>query len=90
MSTIYNLEPRFDSRKSFYGKAKVVVEDNGRKILYSYNTPVVKFNVEGVALGKYATCSATTLRHVREFLRQEGYPVYSKSEMRKHYLNENF
>ena len=33
----YELTPT-DGRKSFYGKAVVIVEDNGTETLYSYNT----------------------------------------------------
>ena len=29
MSTIYNLDCRFDSHKSFYGKAQIAVADDG-------------------------------------------------------------
>ena len=35
----YKLEARYDTRKSFYGKAKVRTE-NGKIILRSYNTDV--------------------------------------------------
>lgn len=37
----YELIPT-DGRKSFYGKAVVIVEDNGTETLYSYETPIVK------------------------------------------------
>lgn len=91
MATIYNLEPRFDSRKSFYGKAKVVVDDNGDKMLYSYGTPVVKIRGSLVAtLGEYALASVTTTRHTKEFLRQNGFAVGSKSEISKMYPWERF
>lgn len=33
---MYNL-PCLDSRKSFYGKAKVIETENGEKLLQSYN-----------------------------------------------------
>ena len=71
----YELKPVYDGRKSFYGKA--VVEDDGASItLYSYKTPVCTVDAVG-DMGKPMfrllekwDCSATTLRHVREFLRQ--------------------
>ena len=71
----YELKPVYDGRKSFYGKA--VVEDDGVSVtLYSYKTPVCVIDTVG-DLGKPMFClldkwdySDTTLRHVREFLRQ--------------------
>lgn len=88
--TIYNLEPRFDSHKSFYGKAKVGIDDNGNKTLYSYGTPVVKIRNGMVTLGDYALCSATTTRHTKDFLKQNGFAVGSKSELSKMYPWERF
>ena len=38
---MYELSPT-DSRKSFYGKARVMVEDNGTETLYSYDTAIIK------------------------------------------------
>lgn len=69
--SIYDLTARFDSRASFYGKAKVMVEGNTTTLL-SYNTPVAR-----IVGGKFEklpmwNCSATTRRHVREFMRQNG------------------
>lgn len=46
----YELTP-VDGRKSFYGKAVVIVEDNGTETLYSYETPIIKRLVSG-ELGK--------------------------------------
>ena len=37
---IYELEARFDARKSFYGKAHVIDHENGTFELLSYNTIV--------------------------------------------------
>lgn len=42
----YELIPT-DGRKSFYGKAVVIVEDNGTETLYSYGTPIIKRLVSG-------------------------------------------
>lgn len=39
--------PCFDGRKSFYGKAKVIEEDNGEKVLQSYNTRVCRITSGG-------------------------------------------
>ena len=66
--SIYELAPRFDSRKSFYGKAHVLVYDDGTLALKSYDTIVSKY-IDGkvIHLGKW---SQTTSRHQREFERQ--------------------
>lgn len=89
---IYGLEPQYDSRKSFYNKAQVDVNDeNGVKTLMSYNTPVCRIANGKVELLPAWDYSATTLRHVKEFLQQNGFDVYSKSQMPRHYevVNES-
>lgn len=64
---IFELTAKYDSRKSFYGKA-IVTEENGVLKLYSYNTLVSICN-NGIVqdLGKF---SATTSRHQKEFKKQ--------------------
>lgn len=64
------LEPEFDSRASFYKKAKVVKKDNGDEELYSYNTLVggIK-DGKPYSKGKF---SQTTSRHQKEYFRQKG------------------
>ena len=77
----YNLDCRYDSRKSFYGKARIIeseeIQDNivyEVLELYSYDTLVARItrNKETCLstceyLGKY---SQTTTRHQKEFFRQ--------------------
>ena len=65
---IYELSPRYDARKSFYGKAHVIDYENGTFELQSYST-IVSRCVDGKVeeLGKW---SSTTTRHQREFRRQ--------------------
>ena len=64
----YALEPRFDARKSFYGKAHVIDHENGTFELQSYNTIVSRcINGKVEELGKW---SNTTTRHQKEFRRQ--------------------
>ena len=76
------LEPKYDARKSFYGKAHVVDDSDGSQILYSYDTPVCKINDRGeVELLSMWDSSQTTLRHVKEFLQQNGFKVGSKSQI---------
>lgn len=67
---IFELSPQYDSRKSFYGKAKVVVKDSGDYVLYSYDTPVATVrNGKRVPEEEYKA-SQTTNRHIKEFYRQ--------------------
>ena len=68
---IFELTPRYDSRKSFYGKARVIDHENGVMELQSYNTIVSRVNNGKVEhLGKW---SQTTSRHQKEFERQFGF-----------------
>ena len=65
---IYALEPRFDARKSFYGKAHVIDYGNGVFELQSYNTIVSRcINGKVEDLGSW---SQTTTRHQKEFRKQ--------------------
>lgn len=63
---IYELTPA-DGRKSFYGKAVVIVEDNGTETLYSYGTPIIKRLVSGELVKLWSGWSATTGRHIQAF-----------------------
>lgn len=68
MMNFYELQARFDSRKSFYGKAQVIELEDGTKQLKSYDTIVSECKDGKVThFGKY---SATTTRHQREFEKQ--------------------
>lgn len=65
---IFELVPRYDSRKSFYGKAHVIDHENGTIELQSYDTIVSRcVNGKVEELGKW---SATTTRHQKEFRKQ--------------------
>ena len=84
MKQIYDLVPVYDRRKSFYGKAKVVVMESGEIILQSYDTFVARIkDGEATINGFY---SNTTLRHIKEFLYQNGFEVGSKKELEKMYM----
>lgn len=63
---MYDLIPH-DGRKSFYGKARVMVEDNGTETLYSYNTAIIKRTAAGELVRLWAGWSATTGRHIAAF-----------------------
>ena len=76
---MYELSCRFDSRQSFYGKAKVEITRNTYEQtidLYSYGTLVASvidnFNDmtrKYIYNGQY---SQTTTRHQKEFFKQQG------------------
>lgn len=90
---VSRLDPQFDTRKSFYDKAHTVDDASGAKILYSYNTPVCKINKSGdVELLPLWDSSQTTLRHVKEFLLQNGFEAGSKQAIAKRYgkISERF
>ena len=65
----FELKPKFDSRKSFYGKA-TVDDEGGAKTLYSYNTPVARVTDGKLELLPKWNYSQTTRRHVADFVRQ--------------------
>ena len=64
----YTLPVVCDSRKSFYGKAYVIETDNGEKILQSYETEVCMIDASGTFARMWNGYSATTMRHVNNFL----------------------
>ena len=82
---LFELTPKFDSRKSFYGKDKIRFEGD-RKILLSYDTPVAFIEPDRLPVmldGRYST--QTTLRHVKEFLKQNDLKAESLEQMRRDY-----
>lgn len=77
------LKPIHDTRKSFYGKAKFEQLDNV-KTLYSYHVKVAQ-----IKNGKpevFGTHSQTTLRHIKEFLQQNGFKAENKAQIVKDYI----
>lgn len=65
MLNVYNLIPK-DSHNSFYGKAKVL-ENNGLKVLRSYDTDVAYYDADGKFHKLWDGWSATTGRHIKAF-----------------------
>ena len=72
----------YDSRKEFYGKAKTFSED-GALVLRSYSTDVA-FIKDGSAYVR-GTYSNTTLRHIKEFLIQNGFKAETSKQIVKDY-----
>ena len=83
----YLLDCRYDRRVSFYGKARVEIMENGAIVLISYNTKVaiIKDN-EAYVNGIY---SQTTLRHIKEFLKQHNFKATNKEQIINDYFVED-
>lgn len=77
-SNLEYLECHYDARASFNQKA-MVQETEKRKTLLSYLTEVAFIeNDKAVILGDY---SNTTLRHIKEFLKQNGFKADNKKQI---------
>lgn len=72
----------FDSANSFYNKSGTILNDS-KLILISYDTEVayIKDNIAFVN----GTYSQTTLRHIKEFLKQNGFKADTKTQILKDY-----
>ena len=81
------LYPYYDSAKSFYGKAKIFEIEND-VFLMSYDTIVAFFNRDTKIARVMDTYSATTLRHIKEFLKQNGFKAESKKQIENDYIKE--
>lgn len=80
----YELSPRYDARKSFYGKAHVDTGDNDDKNrLYSYDTLVAEIK-DGKPV-VYGTYSQTTLRHIKDWLKQNGFKAETAKQIMQDY-----
>ena len=68
----YELKPIYATVKSFYGKATVTA-DSEQVTLTSYTTDVLRLDSEGKPHRLWSGYSATTMRHINEFMAQFGY-----------------
>lgn len=66
----YELLATHDSRKSFYGKAKVIISDEGTIFLKSYDTFVALIEPDGTYKKIWDGSTQTTNRHIKEFKKQ--------------------
>lgn len=84
---IYNYEliTEFDNTKSFYGKARIE-ESREKKILTSYNTKVAEIDKIKNSAVVFGTHSATTLRHIKEFLLQNSFKAETKEQIEADYM----
>ena len=67
---ILELIPLHSNRQSFYGKAKVILQDDGAIQLQSYNTIVCEIDKDGYFWYTWNGKSNTTSRHIKEFKEQ--------------------
>lgn len=79
--------PYYDSAQSFYGKAKVFEIEND-VYLMSYDTIVASYNRKHRIPIVFDTYSATTLRHIKEFLKQNGFKAENKKQIENDYIKE--
>ncbi len=78
------LIPIYDECNSFYNEA-TIEHTNDSIILYSYNTKVAKIkDRKAIVFGTY---SKTTLRHIKEFLLQNGFKAETKKQIINDYVN---
>ena len=78
----YELTPIYNNQKSFNGKAKVKIKED-LKMLFSYDIEVCRIENRQAKI-LIDNLSNTTLKHVKEFLLQEGF----KADTRKQILND--
>lgn len=84
------LECIYDSRKSFYNKAKVENLE-GILILHSYDIKVCRISPKNreVMLFNIDKYSQTTIRHIKEFLKQNKFKAETKAQILKDYKSYN-
>lgn len=64
---IYELTPT-NNQASFYGKARVVIDDDGTETLISYDTPIISRTADGELKRLwFDDWTATTGRHIKSF-----------------------
>lgn len=83
------LETRYDSRASFYGKARVEADyPTVRLISYSTHVASIIYDGQPDSRGRaevYGTYSQTTFRHIKEFLKQNGFKAESAKQIMADY-----
>lgn len=72
MTNHYQLPSVYSRNQSFYGKANVAEYEDGTKALWSYTTPVCYIDQRGAFHRTWHGYSATTMKHVNDFIYQNG------------------
>lgn len=80
----YDLQAKFDSRASFYGKARVEGGEHELRLI-SYTTHVATVFPVSKQAKVYGTYSQTTLCHIKEFLKQNGFRADNSKQIMADY-----
>ena len=68
MLKTYELIPTPEqNQKSFYGKARVQIDNKGTAFLYSYNTLILSKDIDSNYIRYWDGWSQTTGKHIRAF-----------------------
>lgn len=68
MLKTYELIPTLkQNQKSFYGKARVQIDEDGTAFLYSYNTLILSKDIDGNYIRYWDGWSQTTGKHIKAF-----------------------
>ena len=84
---LHELQPQYDSAKSFYRKANIYRNGQGKILLMSYTTIVAEIVDEAISptgkrqINVFGWYSMTTARHINEFAQQYGFDRMSKKTM---------
>lgn len=78
-----NLEPAIGRQKSFYGKAKILMDNEGNTFLKSYDSIIAEVKNGKVKINTdvYMWDSQTSLKHLKSFLYSLGYEIGTKQEL---------
>ena len=85
VSETTELKSMYSSQASFYGKAEVESTRDGSELM-SYGTKVAEIK-NGVPI-VHGTYSQTTTRHIKEYLKQNGFKVESTKQIMDDYGGE--
>ena len=86
----YDLAPAFDPCKSHFGEARVTINPADSAELRSYGAHVVTIDIRDpydkrVTLHHDWDRTEITQRHVKEFLRQQGFNSHNTTQIRRDY-----
>ena len=79
------LQAIYCRQKSFYGKAKIIREKGTIK-LQSYNTIIAEIKNGKLHINGFY--SATSTRHLKEFIKQNGFKTGTKKQLEKLYFRK--
>lgn len=65
--------PCYDGRRSFHGKARIIEDHDGNRMLQSYHTNICIISPAGTLTKLDPVATETTRRHIRSFFVYCGY-----------------